>query len=183
MAVGPHVALLRSVNVGGRNAIAMSQLRSLAEGLGYARVRTLLQSGNLLFDAESGAVDLEQALERELDRRLGLATEVLVRAAGEWDAVVAANPFPDAAERDPSHLVLLALKGEADEARVAALQAAVRDREQVRGAGRQVYAYYPDGIGRSRLTMGVIERALGARATGRNWNTVLKLAQALRDEA
>src|SRR5688572_3602759 len=100
-----HVALLRAVNVGGRTSLAMAELRKVAEGLGYGPVKTLLQSGNLVFDAKGKADALERALEAALQRQLGIATDFMVRGAREWDAIIAANPFPDEAKSDPGHLV------------------------------------------------------------------------------
>src|SRR5271155_1331846 len=108
MAVTSHVALLRSVNVRGRNAVAMSDLRSMAEALGFARVRTLLQSGNLVFEAADDAADLERALEQALRTRLDLATDVMVRRAVEWSAGVTAHPLPDAPANDPGPPLFLA---------------------------------------------------------------------------
>ena len=90
--------------------------------------------------------------------------------------MVADNPFPDEAERDPGHLVALCLKAAPKAAAVRALQAVIKGPEVVRAGSRHVYITYPAGIGRSRLTAAVIEKALGSPGTGRNWNTVLKLA-------
>ncbi|HZD26232.1 MAG TPA: DUF1697 domain-containing protein, partial [Alphaproteobacteria bacterium] len=107
---------------------------------------------------------------------LGLSTEVLVRSAAEWAAIVAGNPFTKAAASDPAHLVVMLLKGEADPAAVAALRESIAGPELLHAEGRQAYIVYPAGIGRSKLTMAKLERGLGSRGTGRNWNTVLKLA-------
>jgi uncharacterized protein (DUF1697 family) len=170
-----HVALLRAVNVGGRGSLAMAELRKVAEGLGYGAVKTLLQSGNLAFDAKGKADALERALEAALLQQLGIATDFMVRGAREWGAIIAANPFPDQAKSDPGHLVVMVLKDRATEKAVAALQASVKGRETIRSAGRELYITYPDGIGRSKLTGAVIEKALGTRGTARNWNTVTKL--------
>ena len=104
----------------------------------------------------------------------------MIRTGKEWDAAIARNPFADEAERDPGHLIVLFLTASATAPKVAALQAAIKGRETVRGAGREVYAYYPDGVGTSKLTVPVIEKALGTRATGRNWNTVLKIGALAR---
>ena len=99
-----------------------------------------------------------------------------VRTATEWAAVVAGNPFPDEAKRDPGHLIVFAFKDTLAAAAVKALQAAITGREVVRASGRHAYVVYPDGAGKSRLTPALMDRKLGARGTGRNWNTVLKLA-------
>ncbi|HET6146562.1 MAG TPA: DUF1697 domain-containing protein [Polyangia bacterium] len=173
---GLWVALLRAVNLGPHGKVAMADLRALMEALALRDGQTLLQSGNLVFRAgkRSGA-GLEKLLQDETARRLGLTTDFFVRTAAEWRAIVDRNPFPDQASGDPGHLVLLVLKQPVGAAQVAALQAAIAGRELVRGHGREIYASYPDGIGRSKLTNALIEKRLGTRATGRNWNTVLKL--------
>jgi len=171
-----YIALLRAVNVGGKTKIGMAHLRALLAELGLAEPRSLLQSGNLLFRSEGRtAADLESLLATETEQRLGLKTDFFVRTAAEWDAVVASNPFPKEAESDPGHLVVMALKEAPDAATVAALQASIVGRETVRAVGRQAYLVYPDGIGESKLTIKMIEKALGTRGTGRNWNTTLKL--------
>jgi uncharacterized protein (DUF1697 family) len=170
------IALLRAVNLPRHGKVTMADLRDLATDLGLADARTLLQSGNLVFSDARKSGDLERLLEAEAEKRLGLRTDFFVRAAAEWKALIKHNPFPEEAERDPSHLVVMCLKDAPDGKDVAALQAAIKDREVVRAVGRQAYLVYPDGIGRSRLTLALIEKKLGKRGTGRNWNTVLKLA-------
>jgi len=171
-----HIALLRGINVGGNKKVAMADLRELLNALGFTDPRSLLQSGNLVFRSEAlKGADLERLLDAETEKRLGLKTEFFVRTAKEWKAVVESNPFPDEAESDPSHLVAMFLKDAPDVKAVEALQAAITGREIVRAVGRQAYITYPDGIGDSRLTNAVIEKKLGTRGTGRNWNTVMKL--------
>ena len=172
-----HIALLRAINVGGNKSIAMPKLRELASGLGFAEVGTLLQSGNLVFAAGNDEpATLERLLETETERRLGLSTEFFVRTTRQWAAIVAANPFPKQAKCDPSHLLMMALKDKPSAEAVKALQAVNKGAEIIRTDGEQAYIVYPDGIGHSKLTSKLIETKLGTRATGRNWNTVLKLA-------
>ena len=171
------VALLRAVNVGSHKPVAMSALRDFAIGLGYSDVRTLLQSGNIVFRTETRSANvLERILEGEAKLRLGLETDFFVRSAKDWKVLVDLNPFPDAARRDPSHLVVMFLKDAPSVESLAALRAAIRGPEVVNIEGKQAYVIYPDGIGRSRLTNSVIEVKLGTRSTGRNWNTVIKAA-------
>jgi uncharacterized protein (DUF1697 family) len=99
-----------------------------------------------------------------------------VRTPNEWQAIVARNPFPEEAKRDPSHLVLMCLKSAPQAADLKALQAAIKGPESVRADGKQLYIVYPGGIGTSKLTNALVERILETRGTGRNWNTVIKLA-------
>ena len=172
-----HIALLRAINVGGTKKMSMADLGGFFVALGFARVRTILQTGNIVFQSASRTnVELERVLETEAKKRLDLDTDFFVRSTDEWDAVIAQNPFPKEAESDPSHLVVMALKDAPDAAAVSALQAAVQGPELVRVDGKQLYVVYPAGIGRSRFTLKLIESKLGTRATGRNWNTVLKIA-------
>src|SRR5262245_53671936 len=172
-----HVALLRGINVGGRNLVAMSDLRDLLAALGFAGAKSLLQSGNLVFesDRQTGA-ELERLLEVETAKRLDVTADYLVRSAEEWATLVARNPFLEEAKRDPGHLVVLVLKTAPQAKDVKALQADLEGPESICSEGKHLYVVYPAGIGRSKLTHTRIEKKLGLRGTGRNWNTVLKLA-------
>ena len=179
-----HIALLRAVNVGGRAKIAMADLKVLMDDMGLEDGRTLLQSGNLVFRARGLPGDeLERRLEDEAEHRLGLKTDVLVRTAAEWSRVIEANPFAREAADDPGRLLVLALKAPPVAGGLDALRAAITGPERIAGEGRHVYAVYPEGVGGSRLTTPLIERRLGVRATGRNWNTVLKLQAAASENA
>jgi uncharacterized protein (DUF1697 family) len=171
------LALLRGINVGGRNRVAMSDLRDLFGALGFAGAKSLLQSGNLIFESGQGTgAELERLLEVETARRLGVTADYLVRTADEWKAVVAGNPLPVEAERDPGHLVVVFLKTAPQAEDVQALQAATEGPESIRASGKHLYVVYPAGIGRSKLTGTLMERKLGVRGTARNWSTVLKQA-------
>ena len=176
-----YIALLRGVNVGGNKLVAMAELRDLLAGLDCVDARTLLQSGNAVFrSAERSAAALEQRLEAEALRRLGLRTTFFVRDADEWAEIIAGNPFHEEAVRDPSHLLVMLFKDSPQAAAVEALRAAVEGPEILHAAARRAYITYPDGIGRSRLTHTLIDAKLGTRGTGRNWNTVLKLDALVR---
>ncbi|MBI1776610.1 MAG: DUF1697 domain-containing protein [Proteobacteria bacterium] len=175
------VALLRGINVGGRNPVAMSDLRQLAAGLDLEEPRTLLQSGNLVFRSEGRTAEIARRLEDETKKRLALATTFILRTAKEWATIIARNPLADMAAGDPSHLVVVFLQ-EAPTAKAwKALAAAITGPEILSGSGKEAYIAYTAGIGRSRLTIEAIESKLGTRGTGRNWNTVLKLATLLED--
>ena len=94
---------------------------------------------------------------------------------------IARNPFPKEAESDPGHLLVVFLKEAPDAKSVKALQSAIKGPETVRSEGKQLYVVYPAGVGTSKLTNALIERTLGTRGTGRNWNTILKLATLVRE--
>jgi uncharacterized protein (DUF1697 family) len=174
-----YVALLRAVNLPGHNKVTMADLREFLAAVGMREPRTLLQSGNAVFQSSaSSSAALEKKLESEAAKRLGLETEFFVRAAQDWEAVIAGNPFPSEARSDPGHLMVMFLKRAPVRGGVAALQAAIKGREVVKAAsGPHAYLVYPDGIGRSRVTNALIEKHLGTTGTGRNWNTVLKLGE------
>jgi uncharacterized protein (DUF1697 family) len=175
-----HVALLRGINVGGHQLVAMGTLREMLAELGLKEARTVLQSGNVVLDGpRRTGQKLERWLEEETSRRLGVTCDYIVRTAHEWRAIIAANPFPDEAKRDPSHLLVMCLKDAPRSSAVQQLAASIRGSEMARATGRQLYLVYPDGIGRSKLTGALIERTLQTRGTARNWNTVLKLGEIL----
>ena len=171
------MGLLRGVNVGGRQTVAMADLRAFLAELGLEEAATLLQSGNVVFRSQGRTgPELERLLEQEARARLGLAPPFFVRSAAEWAGLVDANPFPGEAREDPAHLAVVALKEAPPAGSGAALQAAIRGPERLEIRGRQAYVVYPDGIGRSKVTTAFLEKGLGT-CTARNWNTVLKLAR------
>ncbi len=173
------IALLRGINVGGRKILPMADLRRLAGSLGLRNAKTLLQSGNLVFDEpRRSAASLERLLEAETKQRLDAEVCYLVRSAAEWSGIVGANPWPKLAEDDPGHLLMMALQRTPGDEELTALRGAFLGRETIEVVGRQLYIHYPDGVARSKLSNALIERKLGCRGTARNWNTVLKLAAA-----
>ena len=176
-----HVALLRAINVGGHNRVAMADLRALFAHLGYESVQTFLQSGNVAFTSSSkDGKALESALEAGCAARLGLQTQFIVRSARQWNAVVENNPFSQEAQTTPDKLGVFFLKKPAPASAIRLLEGAIKGSEYVSGARGHVYIVYPNGIGRSRLTPAVIEKALGSPVTARNWNTMLKLQAAVK---
>ena len=171
-----QIAFLRAVNVGGNARLPMADLRALAEGLKLRKVSTLLQSGNLVFEASAKPAATERLLEAACAKTFGLETGIFVRTLSEIEEVIACNPFVKEAKNDPGHLVVLVTRDTPDAASLRALQAAIKGREVVRGGVRHAYITYPDGIGASKLSLAMIERRLGTTGTMRNWNTILKLA-------
>ncbi len=154
------IALLRAVNVGGRGMVAMADLRQAFAAMGFAEARTLLQSGNVVFDGGGAAPEaLEALIERELKAQLDLETVVLVRTADAWSRIIAANPFAREARDDPGHLHVMPLKSAVEAAAVEALQAEVKGPELIRAGPQTLYVTYPDGSGQSKLTNRVIESA------------------------
>jgi uncharacterized protein (DUF1697 family) len=174
-----YIALLRGVNLGPHKRVSMADLRELVTRLGCEDAQSLLNSGNLVFRARTKSpADLERVLEAETKKRLGVETQYFLRTVDEWKDVIARNPMRKEAVSDPGHLLVGCLKDAPDAKAAKALDAAIPGREVARVVGHQVYIYYPDGIGTSKLTGSIIDRALGTRGTARNWNTVMKLGGA-----
>ena len=175
-----YVALLRGINVTGRNKIPMADLRAMAEELGWENPETYIQSGNLVFEAHGLPAALESALEAAITRKLALAIPVIVRAAAGWEAYVRGNPFPAAAEARANLLHLGLSKRAPDAGAAAAIQARATQGEQVRVVGDALWIDYPEGVGRSKLTPALLDRLVGSPVTARNFRTVLKLAEMAR---
>ena len=173
-----YIGLLRAINLGSHNKIAMSDLREMLERLGFDEPRTLLLSGNIVFKSDSNSsAKLEQQLERASTNHLHVTTDYFLRSAREWQEIVENNPFTKEAKADPARVIMMCLRDAPLPEQVKALQASIVGREVVKAHGRHAYLIYPDGQGRSKLTIQKIEKALATRGTARNWNTVLKLAE------
>lgn len=170
------IALLRGINVGGRNVLKMKDLAALLEGIGCVGTRTYLQSGNAVFkSAESSAVEIGAAIESALAEVRGVEARVLVLGEEELRQAVASNPFPQA-EEDPRTVHLFFLSGPPRSPDIESLDKIKADSESFVLAGNVFYLHAPDGIGRSRLAARV-ERLLGVDATARNWRTVSKVLE------
>ncbi|WDZ77565.1 DUF1697 domain-containing protein [Ensifer adhaerens] len=161
-----HVALLRAVNVGGTGSLAMADLKAICEGLGFADVRTYIQSGNVLFRSGLPAAEAAAMLDGALLEKLGKAPGVMIRTGAQLQAIADRAPFPDA-QPNLMHVVFLS-----EPAPVDALDKLVApDGEQVQVAGSEIYIHFPSGSGRSKFKLPAAKTG-----TARNLNTVRKLA-------
>ncbi len=163
-----HAAFIRGINVGGNKQIRMADLKSACESAGLANVRTLLQSGNVVFDCKRG--DPASIIEKAI---AAMDVRVIARTADELRDVVARNPF--GADRDPARTIVVFLEKVPSKEALAALAAANKGPEELHASGRELFVYYPDGMGKSKFTNVVIEKKLGMAGTARNWNTVMKV--------
>jgi uncharacterized protein (DUF1697 family) len=174
--------LLRAVNIGPSLRVTSADLRGAADDAGLGAARALLNSGNLVVTpGTSGAVearDIARLVQECLGERLGQDVPAVGLSAVQLTAIALANPFPAAARDDPSHLQVHVPFGEVDEAGVARLDLANAGREMLATGAGVLYVHYVDGIGRSKLTPKVIDKAVGAPTTARNWNTITKLRAA-----
>lgn len=170
------IALLRAVNVGGRK-VPMAELRALCQELGWERVETYIQSGNIVFAAKGKPEALETALETALDERYGLDVPVIVRTAAEWASLAESNPLTEESERAPNRVQLLVSKKAVDPDAAKRLMERARGGEVVKAAGGALWFHFPAGVAGSKLTPALIDRMAGSPTTGRNWRTVLKLEE------
>ncbi|HYE61686.1 MAG TPA: DUF1697 domain-containing protein [Phycisphaerales bacterium] len=179
MAIG--VALIRGINVGSTRSLPMQVLRECCERVGMLDVRTYIQSGNVVFRwAGPGLASVAAKLEGEIEQAGGFRPAVVLRTRAELHMAVAANPFAARAENEPAKLLVVYLQGKPSAGAGAALDQVKRGNEQLRLVGREVFIDFPDGVGKSKLSLAGVEKAVGV-GTARNWNTTLKLL-AMADE-
>jgi len=168
------VALLRGINLGAKRRVAMAELRALLEELGYADVRTLLQSGNVVFTGPKAKA--REKLEAALAERFGFDIDVILRTMDELHQVVEADPFgAEAAEPTRYFVVFLDAKPDAGALRAISEQDFAPDK--LAANGRELYAWCPDGMQNSRLMKALGRPGLAGTATVRNWSTVNKLLE------
>ncbi len=177
---GRQAALLRGVNVGPGKRVAMADLRALVEGLGYAEVRTLLNSGNVVYTAP-GVTPAAAArrIEEALRARLGVSARVVALTAEELAVAVAGNPLAEIAG-NPSRLLLAVPADPAARARLEPLLEQDWAPEALALGARVAYLWCPDGVVASRLNEAV-GRLLGDAVTSRNWTTMTKLEALMKD--
>jgi uncharacterized protein (DUF1697 family) len=174
-----YVALLRGVNVGSHNRIAMADVRAAVSVAGYGDVTTLVQSGNVVFTGTGRAAAVGAAIESALRKAMKLDVDVIVRTSRELIAVADAHPF-FASHIDPRFLHVGFLKQEPAAAAVRALSGVDFGADRFVVQDAELYIHYSDGQGRPKMTPAFFERALAVPMTVRNWNIVTKLAEMAR---
>jgi uncharacterized protein (DUF1697 family) len=175
------VALLRGINVVGKKKVPMATLRSLAEELGWRNVATYINSGNLVCAASGAPAKLAKSLEAAIEEEFGFDVAVIVRTAAEWRRYAAGSAFADAETTRPNHILLALAQGAPPKDAARALQPYCAGGERVAVRGDALWIDYASGVGRSKLTPAVLDRAVGSPVTARNWNTVQALARMLED--
>lgn len=173
--MGAMIALLQGINVGGHRKVPMAELRALAEEIGLRAPRTYVASGNLVLESGETPAKLESKLEAAIASRFGFSVPVIVRTAAEWTRTAAGNPFPEESAAKPGFVLLVVGKQPADDEIVSALRAKASANEKVERVGADLWIWFGDGSGRSKMGTGPKKGVW----TSRNWRTV----QALRDMA
>ncbi|HLB21828.1 MAG TPA: DUF1697 domain-containing protein [Solirubrobacteraceae bacterium] len=175
-----QIVLLRGVNVGGRNRVAMPALREALERAGMEDVTTYVQSGNVVLDSAAKPDTLAGAVEGVIAQEFGLQVGVVVRTRAELAKILARDPFGDVADQQKLYQVTFCARKPAKAALAKVAERAVEG-ERLIAHGREIYAWFPHGVGRSKLAAQLGKQDLGVVATARNWTTVNKLLE-LADE-
>jgi len=174
---GLHIALLRGINVGGRNKLPMRELVKIFEEAGCNEVQTYIQSGNVLYRADKTvARGLAASVTDGIRKNLGLEIPVVTRTALQWRKVVAANPFLSEGF-DPSTVAVGFLGSRPTPKAIASLDPDRSPPDSFRVSGSEIYLSMPNGVARSKLTNAYFDRTLGTVTTVRNWKTTLKLLE------
>ncbi|OLD14089.1 MAG: hypothetical protein AUI50_00290 [Crenarchaeota archaeon 13_1_40CM_2_52_14] len=170
--------MLRGINVAGKKIVRMEDLRASFEALGFGRVRTYIQSGNVIFEASKVASDnLSETIAKKISKDFGFSIPVVLRTSDELKKIIRDNPFLNEKHMDHSkfHVTFLsALPARDAEEKIDALNA---HPDQFGVSGREIYLYCPNGYGRSKVSNLALEKALSVGATTRNWNTLNTLAR------
>lgn len=176
-----HIALLRGINVGGKNRLPMKDLSAMFVEAGCDGVRTYIQSGNVLFRPDGTSVDdIASVISASIRDRFGYEIPVVTRSAAELEAIAQANPFVAAgAETDKLHAVFLANAPDAEHVKALDPDRSPPDEFMVRG--REIYLHCPNGMARSKLTNAWFDSQLSTVSTMRNWKTVRKLIELAAD--
>jgi uncharacterized protein (DUF1697 family) len=170
------MSLFRGINLGGHNKVRMDELKALHESLGLNEVVTYIQSGNVVFSCDD--VDVAQLcgrIEEGFAQRFGFQVKVVVRTLAELEVIIANNPFQNQPDKEAKWVLVLFLAASPESTALAELQKVYSGPEEIYLIGQALYVYYSDGVGRSKLTLPLIEKKLKTAGTGRNWNTVLQL--------
>ena len=171
-----YIALLRGINIGPRNRIAMPALREALEEAGFENVQTYVQSGNVVLDSSAKADDVRKRIEKVIADRFGFEIPVVVRARAQLAAVAKRNPLGKVAT-EPKRYQVSFLSAKPPAKVVRELEQVAAPEEQVVVAGREVYAWHPKTISRSKLWAKLAGKDLGVTATARNWATVEALLE------
>jgi uncharacterized protein (DUF1697 family) len=174
--VTTQIVLLRGINIGSRHRVPMAKLRAALEEAGFDDVRTHLQSGNVVLSSKTKPEQTARKCVRLIKAEFGLEIDVVVRTPADLARIVKRDPLGKVA-KDPKRYQVSFLAGQLPAASKRKLEEAVEEPEQLVVSGREIYAWHPNGVARSRLWATLAGRGLGVTATARNWTTVRKLLE------
>ena len=172
------ISMLRGINVGGHNKIKMDALRALYESLKLQDAQTHVQSGNVIFRSdERDIARLTKRIEEGIERKFGFRPSVILRTVAEMKDVIARNPFAKRRGIEPGKLLVSFLASDPGEEGREKVRQMKCDPEEMRIEGREIYIYFPNGAGRSKLPWAGLGKMLNTQGTGRNWNSVTKMLE------
>ena len=175
------VSLFRGINVGGHQTIGMDELKDLHLSLGLKDIVTYIRTGNVIFTSdEADLAQLTKQIENGFAQKFGFHVNVMVRTSAELQEIIANNPFQNQPLKESKWVVVLFLSSRPERTALEELQRTYFGPEELCLIGQELYIYYPNGIGRSKLTNTLIEKKLKTSGTGRNWNTVLQLQKLMQ---
>ncbi len=170
------VSLFRGINVGGHHGVRMDELKDLHEALGLKDVFPYIQSGNVVFKSDDADVArLRRQIEDGFEERFGFHAEVFVRTSAELRVIIEKNPFQGQQSKESKWVVVLFLATRPDDSAQEDLLRTYVGPEEIFFTSEEVYIYYTNGIGRSKLSLSLMEKKLKTFGTARNWNTILQL--------
>ncbi len=176
------LSFLRGINVGGRKKVRMADLRELYAALGFRNVRSLLQTGNVIFETDEDDLALVKArLENGISADFGYDVQLIMRSPAAFKSIFSRHRFSAEQLQEPRKIAVVFLSGIADSAAVAQLRERNPGREIIHADERELYIFYTDGMARSKLDSSRIERALGLHSTARNWNTCNRISKLLKE--
>lgn len=177
------VSLFRGINVGGHHQVRMGELKALHESLGLRDVLPYIQSGNVVFTSDDTDVasvpQLQQLIEDGFENKFGFHSQVLIRSSAGLKDIIDNNPIPNQESRESKWMAVMFLAACPDDTAQNDLLTTYVGPEELFFSGKELYLYYPNGMGRSKLTNGLIEKKLKTSGTVRNWNTILQLQKLL----
>ena len=170
------ISMLRGVNVGGHNKIKMDALRALYESLKLEDPRTYVQSGNVIFRTkEKTSAALAKKIQDAIERKFGFRPEVILRTKDELRNAIATSPFATRPDLEPGKILVTFLAGDPGPQAHAALLGFKSHPEELHLQGRELFIYFPDGAGKSKLPWSTVAKLLNTTGTARNWNSVTKM--------
>jgi uncharacterized protein (DUF1697 family) len=172
------ISLLRGINLGGHHKVNMSELCALYGSLGHCDVRSHINSGNVVFrTSERNLADVVEKLEGAIEKKFGFHADVVIRTPAEMRDMIRRNPFAKRKDVEPGKLLVTFLPKKPPKEISEQIRSLKPDPEEMHLDGREIYTYFPDGVGRSKLFSGLSGKLLKNEGTSRNWNTVLKLLE------
>lgn len=172
------ISMLRGVNVGPHNRIKMDELRALYESLKFEDPRTYVQSGNVIFRTkEKRSPQLAKRIQDAIARKFACRPEVILRTVEEMRSAIAASPFAKRKDIEPGKLLVTFLAAQPPKDALAAIETLKSHPEEIHLKGREMYIYFPNGVGTSKLPWSQVEKHLKVTGTARNWNSVTKMLE------